>query len=361
MLKIPSNLYGREIGFWLNTTEIEKDSIAMADVIKRISFYHLPDFENLELSEKEIQILSTIDWSLSDNLFLKACCLEKLRHKNKKNRLETTKTSSDTYLDIYEYSIKCNKTDYSYLRRAIYVRDIKSLNDDAFLTKIIEYFKELPIGWMVDVTNLLLRSYSNAQLEILVPYIQNRRQQVISENKFADERTCIDLQLKMHDIDNDTYHLQMALSFESEICFIQSNAEENTIYMNLPILAKNAYNHVYMIRKKNSDDYNRIGKLMQQLCREHSEIISRIGNTRVYNPLISDEDKKEIAECLKTMKYETIDDVFSTLQQIPFPTKDIVQKMRQKHSDAAPFSSMFRLSKINKEGRTIGRKMLMRV
>lgn len=354
MLEIPSNLYGREIGIWLNTNEVGEDSIALADILKRISFYYLPDFENLKLSEQEIQILSSIDWSSSDNLFLKACCLEKLRHINKENKLKATRSSSDTYLDLFKHSLSSNKINYAYLRRAIYIRDIKCLNDDTFLTNISEYFEKLPIGWITDITDLLLRSYSFTQLEILLPYIQIKKQEATQENKFENERKCLDLLLKLHNIDCDSYNFLMALSYEKEINFIQSNTNAYTINMHLPTLAKNAYQYIFKIRKIKIDDFHRIEKLMQQLCKRHTEIISQIGIPISYFSHISDKDKKRIIKYLKLMKYDTVKDVFDTLQQVPFFEKDTVQNMMQQHHTTAPLSTMCGVRKINKEGRTIG-------
>lgn len=285
MIQIPSDKYGHNLLLSINNYAC---SCEEKDLLIRILKLDVCDRWNREttysakFSEIEIDIIIEQNWCESENIQVKAFCLDILSRVKRKNisRLDYLKSASAAYFQLSKTTCE-----YWYLLRSITVRQAKVLYNDIFLNEVIEFISEyLNPYWLVFVAKALSNSYQNKQLEPLYPIINKGIMKVASTNDYDKEQTLLESLYILGQLSKQEFAYKKALCYEREAMYYRLQSQENhTIMPSISTAYQNAFNAIYNYRQFYIDDYNRIRKELEIERAFFAEVLSQTGiRTQMY-------------------------------------------------------------------------------
>ena len=279
MIQIPSDKFGHDLLLSLNNDVCsceEKDlliRILKLDVCDR---WNRETIYSAKFSEKEIDIIIKQNWCESENLQVKAFCLDILSRVKRESisRLDYLKSASTAYLQLSK--VTC---EYWYLLRSITVRQAKSLYNDEFLNEVIEFINEcLNPYWLVHVAKALSNSYQNKQLEPLYPTINKGIMKVASVNNYDKEQALLESLHILGQLSKQEFAYKKALCYEREAMYYRLQSQENhTIMPSIQTAYQNAFNAIYNYRQFYIDDYQRIRQELEIERAFFAEVLSQAG------------------------------------------------------------------------------------
>jgi hypothetical protein len=199
---------------------------------------------------------------------------------------------------------------------------------------------------------VLVKSYSSEKLSKIRDAVETCIQEAKKSKTHHAERQYVDVLFLLKNISKQEYYKLKALSFESEADNIWNNQEENTFYPNLPQIYHNAYKEISEIKLVEHEICQRIkGKLIRANT-YFAEFLSKAG-IRIEMPF-GEEEKKKIDQWVANDKWKCSIDFISFLRNIPFASKENIDRYVNISRKGSIISSMMNTSRLDNKGNTIG-------
>lgn len=355
MLQIPEDISSTDLLGFLYPNKFDSDEDKNAsNLLHKICRARLTDFhssdliDDLKITEGERDVIVANQWDKSANCEVKARCLDVLR-RFEKDKCQKTENASDCYLDVH---FKGHRVEY--LVRAITVRNIKVLNNDAFLHRVKCHIDErIHPHWLNNLIVVLLKSYTIEKLFDLIPSIVKWRNAATLEKDFPKERGYIEVLFKLKSISKTEFHKQVALSFEKEADEIANNRQQNTYYPNLPDIYQKAYDEIFKIRDVEPNIFNRIKEKLLNERRIFIDMLSKCGVK--YRMDVPEDFKEQIKEYIKKISIKQLDETLALLLSIPFPTADDIKTYLKICIESSPMASLMGKCLLNNKGNIVGK------
>jgi len=312
-------------------------------------FHNSEQIETIKLSTEEKEIIISNNWLNSLNIELKARSCDIVRQFEKDKRQMTIEASESYYKAYLQFK------NIELLIRAITVRNIKILNDDVFLNRIIELVNdEIYPYWLEKLITVLLKSYSREKLNCLVPYLLNKKIKSSDDQAYDNERYYLKILNLLGNLTNYEYHKECALSFEREADQIANNKESNTYYPNLPEIYQDAYNEIFSLKKTEPEIFNRIQQKLKSEKKIFIELLTSYGVKLRYE--VPENFKIQINNDILSCNLKTIFElIFKLINDIPFISKEIEDKYIVTNNKSGILNSLFSNNHfLNNDGYTVG-------
>ena len=137
----------------------------------------------------------------SDNIEIKAYCLDLLRKKTKDKR-GISAHASDAYLQL---AVRTQSP--WFLIRAITVRSIKAIKSAEFVYSISDNLKWVHPNWYKQIAEEMKKTYSSDELQSIVAYVSQRMTQINDLAHRNDERACLDALKELDAITEDEWQM----------------------------------------------------------------------------------------------------------------------------------------------------------
>ena len=357
MLPIPSDKYKHDLIEWLVKISLSSGDKSAIDLLLRILKLDVVDRHDGEkiyqakFSREEIDLILGSKWCESENLQLKAYCLDIISRYNKvTDRLEYLKAVSDTYFLLAEKT-----QDYHFLLRSITVRQAKSLYDDHFLEQVINYIKDLLMPfWMVDVAKELVKSYSNEQLKPLCDILKNQITQYSLLNDYNKERALLDALFKLNHLSKQEYFYKKSLCYEREADYNSLRQDsEHILILPLHDIYQEAFDALYNYRNDYREDYERIRQKLEEAKSTFSRMLSTYG-MRIRKELDPSfiEQVKKFVEKVDVSRFDLLIRACNSTPLIPTGTIDRYCEMSRQTS---PMSTLFGSVQSDDDGLVLGK------
>lgn len=331
---IPSDYFDHDLLFWVreqrskvdNTDSLESALLMFLECIAKISFddsNHIHSSENIwtkRLTAQELCLIRTFHLCESDNLYVRAICLD-LACKEDKDKREKSLKASDAYLDLFA---KPNSQYPWFLIRSIEVRRIRSYYTDEYLERICGLLVHVYPVWMKRISELLFNSYTIDRLTCFISFLKDRLQHVDDEWHRDNERYVLDALYVVKSITKSEWHRGVALSYEKEVDYTNEHAKKNTVYPYLPGVALKALQAIHPVKKEFPEDFERIQQKLIEEQKKLSDVMSIIGiKVSLGLPVDKLEKMNKYVEQLEIKESVTM---IKVLKDLPFPSSKFYLK-----------------------------------
>lgn len=331
---IPSELFDHELLLWVrqqrnaveNSDSSELSLLNFLECIAKISFNDANPVTTTEyigtkrLTAQELDLITEYHLCESDNLYIRAICLD-LACKEDKDKREKSIKASDTYLDLFERSEFYGPW---FLIRSIEVRKIKAFYTDAYLERVCELLVHVYPVWLKRISELLLKSYTSDKLKCYISILKDKIQHIDDDSHRRNERHVLNALYAVKSITQTQWCREIALSYEKAVDYTNEHAEKNTIYLYVAEMALKAFQAIHSAKKEFPDDYERIKQKLIEEQQKQVGVLSRVGIRISFGfpddkleELKKQVDKLEIKDSVVMIKYLSI---------LPFPSSEIYIK-----------------------------------
>lgn len=311
---------------------------------------NFPYIENFNLSEKETSIIQENSFEESENIEVRAYCLD-LKQKRAKDKRQPQIDASLSYLNLYEKT----KSPW-FLLRAVTVRSIKVVKDIDFVKKVsICLHDDITISWFNQICTALRKSYSKEELTEIKNVIEAKLNMAAnpsdSKNRNA-ERNCLMALETLGAISKNELHRKMAISFEKEVDYLNSIQDPYTIYTEKEQIAQNAYNEISKVKTYYPEDFIRIRKKLIEEQSEMKDNISKFGIKYSYS--INQNSQSAVKERLEKNPIDTPNKLIDALKAILFFDSISYNKLLESSKSNSNIWDLFGSSIIGDKGQIIG-------
>ena len=357
MISIPSDRYGYDLIESLEKASLSSDDKSSFDLLLRILRLDVVDRHDGEkiykarFSEEEIDLIAESKWCESENLQLKAYCIDViLRYKKDINKLEYLKLASNTYFLLAEKT-----RDYHFLLRSITVRKAKSLYDNQFLEQVIKYIKDLLMPfWMADVAKELVKSYSNEQLKSLCDILENQITQYSLLNDYNKEQALLDALFTLKYLSKQEYFYKKSLCYEREADYNSLRRDSEYILI-LPLhdIYQEAFDALYNYRNDYREDYERIRQKLEDAKSTFSRMLSTYG-MRIRKELDPSfiEQVKDFVEKVDVSRFDLLIRACNSTPLVPI---GVIDKYCEISHQSSPMSTLFGSIHSDDDGLVLGK------
>lgn len=154
-------------------------------------------------------------------------------------------------------------------------------------------------------------------------------------------------------ISSDEWHFRKAISFESELDYVNIHKAQNTIYPNNVGTIQEAYNEIYSVRMAYQGDYERIKEKLQKEQKTFHDALTQYGPKTVME--VPEEFIKWLDRSLETEKMDNYLDALAYLASFPFPKDSDYERYCKASVEASPMCSFFGMGAIGDKGQNIGK------
>ncbi|MCD7713993.1 MAG: hypothetical protein LUI08_03575 [Prevotella sp.] len=357
MVTIPTNIYEHKLSKWINEQLAKSKDTAderLFRFLKRLSKFQIINRQDgemspFDISEDEIFIIQEHSLDKSENLEIRAYCLD-LKQRRAKDKRQPQIDASSAYLELYEET-----NSPWFLMRAVTVRTIKVIRDLNFVERVARCMLRISGIWLVQLCTALRKSYDKEELVKVKETVEDALKKSLNPQDLGDrrdERYCLMALEVLGAINRDELHWKQALSFEKEIDYLNSMQDSRTINMGKEQIAQNAYNEIEKVKNIYPDDYTRIrNKLLnEQIIMKDN--ISKCGVKISYS--ISERHQTELKEYLEKTPIDTPEKLISYMKSLSFIDANSFNRVVEKLKRGSSIWEFFDSSVIGNRGQTIG-------
>lgn len=358
MIAIPSDIFENDLNFWLEqqTLLCQQEDKAAFVFLERISHAQMferdrgecfPFIEEIKITAEEEKIIHKNDLINSENIEIKAYCLDLLRKKAKDKR-GISAHASDAYLQL---AVRTQSP--WFLIRAITVRSIKAIKSAEFVYSISDNLKWVHPNWYKQIAEEMKKTYSSDELQSVIAFISQRITQVDDLSHRDNERACLDALKELGSITDDDWHYRKALSFESELDYSNETKGENTILALAPQIAQDAFKEISFVWKKYNEVYNRIKDKLIKEQKFFAEMLGVIGVKETIS--VPQKVMENIDKCVHRMNLDNPIDLLAELASWPMVPAESYDRYCKQSAKASPMLSLaFGRSMLGDEGQNLG-------
>lgn len=358
MVNIPSDIFENDLSFWLEqqTLLCQQEDMAAFVFLERISRAQMferdrgedfPFIEEIKITAEEEGIIHKNDLINSENIEIKAYCLDLLRKKAKDKR-GISAQASDAYLQL---AVRTQSP--WFLIRAITVRSIKAIKSAEFVYSISDNLKWVHPNWYKQIAEEMKKTYSSDELQSVIAFINQRITQVDDLSHRDNERACLDALKELGSITDDDWHYRKALSFESELDYSNETKGENTILALAPQIAQDAFKEISFVWKKYNEVYNRIKDKLIKEQKFFAEMLGVIGVKETIS--VPQKVMDNIDKCVQRMNLDNPIDLLAELASWPMVPAESYDRYCKQSAKASPMLFLaFGRSMLGAEGQNLG-------
>lgn len=347
MINIPSNIYSYDLFHWVVSYPCsDENSQVYKDLLKRLLYSDFQTWNLKDFSEEDRILIRSCGWEHCDNKEICARANEVLLAKVKDTRNLRIKISN-LYLDVYEAT-----KNWIYFYRSIIVRcTIKSVCDADYFTRVEKYLVEHNAYQVMTCLEFLVKSYGR-KLPSIVSIVQSKMHYTLLEHDYREQRAWVEILKFLNEISHEQADYMLALSYEQEADWGESQRADDVFNMQTHILYKDAYQKIHPYIQRYPNDDSRILRKMKAANIAFAEMMSKFG---VKSEIVPNERFcKMIDEECRGREIQNVYEALGWLYSIPWPTKEIIDKYIKIDRDASSIMCMFGETACDAEGNTIG-------
>lgn len=360
MLQVPIDKYEQHLTDWLavqlRSGEYSgRDEIACslllriskAQMVQRNRGAEYPFIEELKLTPEEYNLVEHYGWKKSDNVEVRAYCLD-ICLQLEKDKREIKREASDAYLELY----KRVQTPW-YLIRSVVVRFFKEGNDKEYLEEVINICPTIHGSWLSYVSEKLAKDCKD-NLDDYIDTLEGMIAAAKGNHNWYDAVVVLDALFAFKRMPREQYHLRKALLYEEEFDYRLATQNETTYNMKLDSI-QNAHKEISKIKNKYPNLYNQIRNKMikeQKVFAEKLQIFG-VKDRDVIPESVINSAKSYLKENPITNPVQLI----LALRTIQFPKPKHVKTLSVALVNAHPmlYMSFGNTEAIGEKGQTLGR------
>ncbi len=278
---------------------------------------------DVSLNKEEQKLVVEYGLMKHQNLEVKTRFLDvMMRFAKGKERIERMRLASDGYLTLY----KETRT-VLYFVRAIEIRQVKALYDDAFMEKLRDVIVSTLVypGWLTKTLNQvkvnLADGLDNTYIKsILGVYAMVKTKDAHWRDQYWDMLHGIGA------IGDKEWHYEKALNWEAYADRMEANKRENVFNANYHTILQDGHNEIYKVKVDYPEDYRRIRDKYNAAKKNFVEVLSLFGARFKYQ--VPDNMAKEIQRQMAALNLESMVQVVASYLSVPcYPSwKRLVEK-----------------------------------
>lgn len=356
---IPEDKYEQALTDWLAiqmtvSTDKDKDGlsflyrISKAQMFERERGEEYPFIGDIRPTETEYQLIKDNNWIESNNLEIRAYCLD-LCCRQQKDKRSIRRKASDCYFELYE------KTNHSpwFLVRAVNVRHFIKGQDSDFLKLVCRTVDEVYGNWQIRIADKLVKDYHDD----ITPYLnalENRINNYVRVHDYYEARFVLDALSRFKVLSPDKYHFRKAILYEEEFDYLLSTQADNEYKMKVDVI-QGAFKEIAKVKGAFPEDVERIRDKMIAEQKTHAKFIQQFGVKTEYDAPQSIIDETNLFLEGTPMDSPTV--LIKTLCSIKFPTASLVKRGMQRLVKASPmlYMSFGQSVALGDSGQTVGK------
>lgn len=360
MLQIPINIFEQHLTDWFSqqfrsdeTSDEDKKAaqfllrLSKAQMVERNRGDEYPFIEEMQILPDEFDLIEQNKWLESENIEVKAYCLD-VYARQQKDKREIKRRASDAYLELY----KRVKTPW-YLVRSVIVRYYQKGFDQEFLKEMVRLCPHIHGSWLKYVSEKLARDCKDD----IDGYASSLENMIISlENKHSwhDAVDVFDALYALKKMSREQYHLKRALLLERHFDYRVATQTETTYNMKVDIIQE-AHKEISKIKDNYPEQYEQIRNKMIDEQKEFAEKL------QIFGVKSTDKIPQELVEIVeKNLQKEPMDSavkLICAVRSIKFPTPGNVNKLCKALVKSAPmlYISFGSSVALGENGQTIGK------
>lgn len=360
MIQIPNDIYENKLTHWCLTEQRRDDlseedrkaltflgRISKAQMVERDRGEEYPFIESVKPTQEEFTLIEQNGWKESDNIQVKAYCLD-LCSRQEKDKRGIKRMASDAYLDLYRKV----RTPW-YLVRSVVVRFFQKDRDREYLDGVTNLSPHIHGSWLKYVSEKLAKDCKD-NLDGYLAALESMITALESKHNWHDAVAVLDALYAMKRMSREKYHLRRAQLYEEEFDYRVATQTETTYNMKLDSI-KDAHQEISKIKEQYPDLYNRI---RNKLIAEQKVFADKMHIFGVKTKdTIPPEFFEKIDEFLKENPMTSPVELITTIRTIKFPTPGNVKKICRELVKASPmlYMSFGNSVAIGEKGQTLGK------
>ena len=340
---IPADKFEQDLTDWLSMqlhsqqlTEAEAGGmgfllrLSKAQMIDRKRGEEYPFIEAIRLSPEEYQLIEDNGWKQSENLEIKAYCLDLCSAKAKDKRA-VRREVSDVYFELYE------KTHSPwFLIRSVDVRFYKSGEDEVFLEKVCSAVPAIHGNWLFRVSAKLNKDCKD-NLDGYEKALENKLSALEAANSWYDAEAVLDALFALKRMPNHDFHLRKALLHERHFDHTVASQKENEYIMKVDVIQK-AFKEICIVKQQCPEVHDRIREKMIKEQKIFAEKLQIFGAKKQYS--VPDALVEKVETHLKDNPITTPTDLIVLVKSLKFATLSNVKKLCHRLVKASPMLYM---------------------
>ena len=359
-MQIPIDKYEQSLTDWLSSQihggQLKDDEIRTLELLLRISKSQMvqrnrgeeyPFIEELCLTPEEYNTIELNRWVESENLEVRAYCLD-LCARLEKDKRTIRRAASDAYLELYG---KVHSP--WYLVRSVEVRYYQKGKDNAYLEEVIKICPHIHGNWLKYISDKLAKD-CNENLDGYADTLEGMIATAEGKHSWPDAVDVLDALYALKRMPKEQYHLRRALLYEEEFDYSLATQTETTYNMKLDSIQE-AHKEISKIKDKYPDLYNQIRTKMIEEQKVFAEKMQVFGAKS--SSTISQEFVDWVDEGLKKAPMTSAVELITTVRTIPFITPANVRNLSKALVQSAPmlYMSFGSSVAIGEKGQTLGK------
>ena len=207
-------------------------------------------------------------------------------------------------------------------------------------------------GWIVEICRELRKSYTTKELVELSLLFKEKSRIINDFSHRADERFYIEALYVIGSITKSELSYENALSYESEVDYINANKEPDSIYANNVDIIQKAYNEIFIVKRDYPCDFKRIEKKLLEEQQGFNKNLQLYGQKLSFS--ISDDFIKQADKIIESATIVDAVDAISYLRSLPFIPKTEIDKVCNNSTMHSSLMSMCGCQQLGERGHILG-------
>lgn len=321
--------------------------ISKAQMVQRNRGEEYPFIEELKLTPEEFDMIERYGWKESENIEVKAYCLD-LCARQEKDKRDIKRAASDAYLELYK-----RVHTPRYLVRSVEVRFFKNGSDKEYLEEVIRICPKIHGSWLTYISEKLSKDCKE-NLDGYIGTLEGMITVAEDNHNWYDAVAVLDALFALKRMPREQYHLRRALLYEEEFDYRLATQTETTYNMKLDSI-QNAHKGICKIKEKYPDLFNQIRNKMIEEQKVFAEKLQIFGakDRDVIPESVVDFTESYLKENPITNPVQLI----ATLKTIQFPEPKHVRALSKALVKAHPmlYMSFGSTEAIGDKGQTLGK------
>ncbi len=321
--------------------------LSKAQMIDRGRGDDYPFIEEIHPSLVEYQIIDDNGWLQSENLEIKAYCLDVCASRERDKRV-IKREASDAYFNLY----KKTRAPW-YLVRSVIVRFYIVGEDEEYLKKLCQAVPFVHGNWLIKISEKLYKD-CKSDLSAYSEAMEKKMTSLVTQNRYYDAEPVLDALYILRKFTSDDYHLRKALLLEAEFDYLQEKQRDNEYILKEDQIQR-AYNEIYSVKQHYPKIHNRIREKLITEKRVFVDTLHTFGAKNKYN--VPNSLVISMEEFLTKNPINSPIDLLSLLCSIKFPSGSVVKSYKTHLVKADPmlYLSFGRSTALGENGQTIGK------
>ena len=321
--------------------------LSKVQMVQRHRGEEYPFIEEIKLSPEEYNLIDNGNWTESNNIEVRAYCLD-LCSRRAKDKREIKRKASDAYLELY-------KTVYTswYLVRSVIIRFYEKGKDQDYLNEIIRFCPQIHGTWLVYVSEKLAKDYHD-NLDGYVATLEGMISNARDKHNWYDAIAILDALFALNRMPNNLYHLRRALLYEEDFDYRLATQTETTYNIKVDTI-QDAHKEISKIKEEYPEEHKRIRDKMIEEQRVFAEKLSIFGAK--VRDVIPDSMVRFTKAYLEKNPINDPVQLIATLWTIPFFTPSQVKNVGKYLVKKNPmlYISFGKSEAIGDKGQTLGK------